>query len=131
MTPARVPGPQPGPALYLLGTYVRTKANKLPKLKQRRVDKGLTQKQLGALCNETSQAAISMLESGRMSTCTEELALLVCKWLDIDLEDYFDVRSDIPAPGVPTDQQVTRRRPGRRGGRPKGWTAKPSPERVA
>jgi transcriptional regulator with XRE-family HTH domain len=117
MRTARVPPGRTAPALQLLGTYVEIKPGAGARLRKRRKSRDLTQEQLGMLCDRTSQAAISMLESEKMRTCTRELAELVCKRLDVELEDYFEVHGDIVDSAVPNAQQVSRRRPGRRGGR--------------
>lgn len=130
MAPVRAPDRQV-PVLRLIGDlYVRIKPGKGAKLKKRRQARHLTQAQLGFLCDRTSQAAISLLESEKLATCTKELAEMVCLRLDLDLEDYFEVHGGPSDPETPTAQVGTRRRPGRRGGK----RAKPrpsSPEGVA
>jgi hypothetical protein len=52
-----------------------------------------------------------------MPTCTQELAELICKHLDIGLEEFFERREVIADPNAATGLLATRRRPGRRGGR--------------
>lgn len=54
--------------------------------------KGFTQYDLAALCKCT-QATISALETGAMRGCSEDLARVLAKWLDRDVEELF-VRHD-------------------------------------
>lgn len=108
---------QQRPVLILIGTYVRIIPGKGARLKVRRLERGLTQAQLGYLCNKTSQATISLLENEKMQTCTQELAQLICKHLDLMIDDYFKICGDTPDPKMANVQVVIRRRPGRRGGR--------------
>src|SRR4051794_38726829 len=98
-----------------LGTYVRIIPGRGAKLRERRIKRGWTQAQLGTLCSGSSQATISLIEQEKLKTCTVDLAEDLCKWLDIlEIEDYFEVRGDESS----SDKRGTRRRPGRRGGRP-------------
>lgn len=53
--------------------------------------RGFTQRELGYLCG-CSQTTIWMLESGRMPTLSEDLALLIAKRLDVHYELLFDLR---------------------------------------
>lgn len=117
MAQARTPIGQQRPVLLLIGTYVRIIPGRGADLKVRRKERGLTQAQLGYLCDKTSQATISLIEAEKMETCTTELAKLICKHLDLQQHLYFVTRGDVADPDVPTAQLVTRRRPGRRGGR--------------
>lgn len=71
------------------------------RLRRRRKDKGFSQQQLAGLVGCTQQY-ISLLESGRDADCSEKVAERICKWLDVDLEDYFDERSLIRTPAVAT-----------------------------
>lgn len=50
---------------------------------------GYSQYDLAALARCT-QASISALETGAMRGCSEDLATLICKWVDRDLEDLFE-----------------------------------------
>lgn len=50
---------------------------------------GFTQYDLAALAKCT-QAAISGLETGNMRGCSEDLAKVVAKWLDRDVEELFE-----------------------------------------
>ena len=62
-------------------------------LKRRRKRLNLSQRDLGYLAR-CSQNAISMLETGRMTTCSEDLALEIAKRLSCDWEDLFVARDD-------------------------------------
>lgn len=75
------------------------------KLRRRRRDKGFSQKQLAALVDCTQQY-ISLLESGNDSDCSEKIAERICRWLDVELEDYFEERSLTRMPAVTTDSRV-------------------------
>jgi putative transcriptional regulator len=52
----------------------------------------LTQRELAFLAR-CSQTTIYLLETGRMETCSDDLALRVVSRLPIDLEDAFEERS--------------------------------------
>lgn len=80
--------------------------NDAPKLRRRRKDKGFSQKQLAALVDCTQQY-ISLLENGTDSDCSEKIAERICRWLDIDLEDYFEERSVVRMPAVATATRVS------------------------
>lgn len=67
------------------------------RLRRRRKDKGLAQQQLAALVGCTQQY-ISLLESGRDRDCGERVAEKIARWLDVDLEDFFEERTVTPAP---------------------------------
>ncbi|MEE3126372.1 MAG: helix-turn-helix transcriptional regulator [Actinomycetota bacterium] len=62
-------------------------------LKRARIRAGYTQYDLAALCNCT-QAAISALETGAMTRCSEDLATAIAKWLDRDVEELFVRHAD-------------------------------------
>lgn len=76
------------------------------KLRRRRRDKGLTQQQLAALV-DCKQQYISLLESGNDRDCSERIAERICRWLDVDLEDYFEARVVIRTPDVATASRDT------------------------
>ena len=76
------------------------------KLRRRRRDKGLTQQQLAALVGCTQQY-VSSLESGLDRDCSERIAEKVCRWLDVDVEDYFEERSVVRTPTVATPSGVS------------------------
>jgi len=57
-------------------------------LKKRREREGYSQRQLALLCKCT-QAAISALECGTMTQCSEDLATQISKWLRRDVDELF------------------------------------------
>jgi transcriptional regulator with XRE-family HTH domain len=61
------------------------------RLRRRRTTKGLTQRQLAALVGSTQQY-ISLLESGKDRDCSERITLKLCRWLEVDPDDYFEER---------------------------------------
>lgn len=71
------------------------------KLRRRRRDKGLSQKQLAALAGCTQQY-ISLMEKGTDLDCSEKIAEQICRWLDVDREDYFEERELIRNPRIAT-----------------------------
>lgn len=60
--------------------------NRLARARRRR---SFTQRDLATLCRCT-QSSISALETGAMTGCSEDLAALLAKWLDLDVEDLFE-----------------------------------------
>lgn len=76
-----------------------------PKLKRRRKAKGLTQEELAYLAGRVSQQYISLLENGTDRDCSEEIALKICKALDVELEDYFEARAVISVGAVATSSR--------------------------
>lgn len=71
------------------------------RLRRRRRDKGFSQKQLAALVDCTQQY-ISLLESGNDADCSEKIAERISRWLDVDLEDFFEERSVVRMSPVAT-----------------------------
>jgi transcriptional regulator with XRE-family HTH domain len=67
------------------------------KLKDRREKEGFTQRDLASLCKCT-QAAISALECGTMTQCSEDLATQISKWLRRDVDELFvkNVETRVP-----------------------------------
>ena len=61
------------------------------RLRRRRLTMGLTQRQLAALVGSTQQY-VSLLESGNDRDCSERITLKLCRWLEVDPEDYFEER---------------------------------------
>ncbi|MGP5725876.1 helix-turn-helix transcriptional regulator [Arthrobacter rhombi] len=57
-------------------------------LRRKRMNRKYSQRDLAYLVRK-SQNTISLLETGRMSTLTEDLALLIAARLGVDWEDYF------------------------------------------
>jgi transcriptional regulator with XRE-family HTH domain len=69
------------------------------RLADRRKKVGLTQYQLAGLCRCT-QAAISALETGAMTRCSEDLAEVIAKWLARDVDELFERKDDTRVPRV-------------------------------
>lgn len=57
-------------------------------IRRARKARGFSQRDLAALCKCT-QAAISALETGTMKTCSADLAKIICRRVERDLEDLF------------------------------------------
>lgn len=75
------------------------------KLRRRRRDKGLSQVELAALARCTQQY-ISLIEQGDDRDVSEKIAERICRYLDIDLEDYFEERRASRNPSVTTPSRV-------------------------
>lgn len=58
------------------------------KLRRARKNRHLSQVQLAALVGCTQQY-ISLMEQGDDRDCSEKIAERICRYLDVDLEDYF------------------------------------------
>lgn len=58
------------------------------KLRRARKRAGYTQDELARLAR-MAQQYVSMLETGADKDCSEQIAERICKYLDIDLGDYF------------------------------------------
>lgn len=74
------------------------------RIRRRRRDKHFSQVQLAALAGCTQQY-ISLIERGLDRDISEKIAERICRYLDVDLEDYFDERRIVR---VPEDATVTR-----------------------
>lgn len=71
------------------GTWMKVRdAQALKRWRERRQ---LTQRDLAFLCR-CSQNTIHLLESGRMPTLSEDLALVLARRLDVPWEDLFEAR---------------------------------------
>ncbi|MEJ6544531.1 helix-turn-helix transcriptional regulator [Brachybacterium paraconglomeratum] len=57
-------------------------------IRRARKARGFSQRDLAALCKCT-QAAISALETGTMKSCSADLAKILCRRVERDLEDLF------------------------------------------
>jgi putative transcriptional regulator len=68
-------------------------------LKRWRKRRNLTQRELAFLCR-CSQNAIFLLESGGMTTLSEDLALSIAKRLDVPWEDLFESHDGARVPKV-------------------------------
>lgn len=75
-----------------------------PRLGRRRRARGISQSQLAALAKCTQQY-VSLIERGVDTDVSERIALAICKWLDIELEDYFEERSVVVTPTVATSSR--------------------------
>jgi len=76
------------------------------KLRRRRKDRGLSQVQLAALCGCTQQY-ISLVENGGDSDVSERVAEKIARWLEVDLEDFFDERRAVSTPMVASPSRGT------------------------
>lgn len=63
-------------------------------IRRRRQRRGLSQRDLAFLCRPCSQTTIYLLETGRMTTLSEALAVRLAKRLDVTVEALFDERED-------------------------------------
>jgi transcriptional regulator with XRE-family HTH domain len=77
------------------------------KLKRRRKSLGLSQQQVAVLSRCTQQY-VSLLESGRDRDCSEDIAIRICRTLQVELEDYFEARELLRNPGVATTSRGRR-----------------------
>ena len=86
-----------------------------------RREAGLTQRQLATLA-KCSQATISAIETGKLTTISEDLGAHLSHWLDRRPRELFDKFSDdrVSAVKVVNEVRLNRRRTG----------ASPMPERV-
>lgn len=75
------------------------------KLRRRRHGRSLSQAQLAALIGVTQQY-ISLLETGVDVDCSEKVAVKICRWLDVDLEDYFDAHVITRIPSIATQARL-------------------------
>jgi transcriptional regulator with XRE-family HTH domain len=78
-------------------------------LRTRREREGYTQRQLAHLCS-CSQEAISQLERGKMTQCSEELATQIAKWLRRDVDELFIKHEDTRVPRM-TNAAGSKRQP--------------------
>ncbi len=62
-------------------------------IRRRRQRQGLSQRDLAYLCRPCSQTTIYLLESGRMTTLSEALAVRLAKRLDVAVDVLFDERT--------------------------------------
>jgi transcriptional regulator with XRE-family HTH domain len=76
-------------------------------LRRRRERLGLTQRELAFLARPCSQTTIHLLETRKMTTLTEGLALRIARRLDVPLEDLFEDRTSLRATGSATGHRVT------------------------
>src|SRR3954462_5111815 len=76
-------------------------------LRRRRERLGLTQRELAFLARPCSQTTIYLLETRRMTTLTEELAVRIARRLDVPVESLFEDRTSRVLRVSATDQRVT------------------------
>jgi len=79
-------------------------------LRRRRERLGLTQRELAFLARPCSQTTIYLLETRKMTTLTEELAMRIARRLDVPVESLFEDRSTVSTDRAATDHRVTGRR---------------------
>jgi len=79
-------------------------------LRRRRERLGLTQRELAFLARPCSQTTIYLLETRKMTTLTEELAMRIARRLDVPVESLFEDRPTVSADRAATDHRVTGRR---------------------
>lgn len=79
-------------------------------LRRKRMNRKYSQRDLAYLVRK-SQNTISLLETGRMSTLTEDLALLIAARLGVDWEDYFDLEEHEVMPVATSAVHSTERTP--------------------
>lgn len=68
----------------------------------------LSQRQLAYLCH-CSQTTIYLVETGKMPTLSEELALRIAFRLDVDWEELFELREVLLMPAVSIAVDLTAR----------------------
>ncbi|WP_309080314.1 helix-turn-helix domain-containing protein [Zhihengliuella sp.] len=74
-------------------------------LRRKRQNRRFSQTELGYLVRKTQQT-ISLLESGRMKTLSEELAIAIAARLDCDWEDLFLLEEGEAMPVVRSDSRT-------------------------
>lgn len=67
-------------------------------LRRRRLQQGLSQRELAYLARPCSQTTIYLLETQRMRRVNDHLATRIARRLDVPLEALFDVQADAPPP---------------------------------
>jgi len=77
------------------------------KLRRRRRDQRMSQVQLAALAGCTQQY-ISLIEKGDDRDVSEKIAEKISRYLNVDLEDYFDERRTVRTPAVATPSRASR-----------------------
>jgi len=68
-------------------------------LRRWRLQRGYSQRELAFLCGKT-QATISHLENGLMTTCSDDLAVTISRRLNVPLEELFEAPRSL---GMPED----------------------------
>lgn len=94
------------PTKLRVEVWMQTKDQGAPLMRARKRAR-LTQRELAFLAR-CSQTTIYLLETGRMTTCSDELALRIAGRLPVDMEDVFSERAvsrlskvaTVPVPGA-------------------------------
>ena len=102
------PGRIPPSAATEIGDRMRVREGTA--LRRRRERLGLTQRELAFLARPCSQTTIYLLETRKMTTLTEELAMRIARRLDVPVEVLFEDRPPTHAASPATDHRVTGRR---------------------
>lgn len=97
---------RPAVRIHQRGAWMRLRDPK--KLRSWRVHRNLTQRELAFLC-KCSQNSIHLLESGRMTSVSEDLAMTICRRLDIPWEDVFEARESSGMRRVTSGDSIRRR----------------------
>lgn len=71
------------------------------KLRRARLRLRLSQADLARAAG-MSQQYVSRLEQGTDRDCSERIAVNLCRWLQVDVEDYFRTGESSPMPAVTT-----------------------------
>lgn len=77
-------------------------------LRRKRINQRFSQRDLAVLVRR-SQATIHQLETGKMKTLTEDLALLISARLFVDWEDLFILEEQEIMPKVTNDASTVRK----------------------
>lgn len=80
-------------------------------LRRKRINQRFSQRDLAGLVRR-SQATIHQLETGKMKTLTEDLALLIAARLFVDWEELFILEEHEIPPKVTSDECSTKNRAG-------------------
>jgi DNA-binding XRE family transcriptional regulator len=79
------------------------------KIKRERLKKRWSQRDLGQLVRRRHMT-ISLLETGKMTTCTRELAENICFHLGIEVEDVFELEEEPRPAKVATGRSTSGRK---------------------
>lgn len=74
-------------------------------LRRKRKNRRLSQEDLAYLVHRRQQT-ISLLESGKMKTLSEDLALALAARLDVDWEDYFTLEEHEVMPSMANHERM-------------------------
>jgi len=93
------------PRLARVEVWMQTKDAGAPLMRARKRAR-LTQRELAYLAR-CSQTTIYLLETGRMTTCSDDLALRIVQRLPVDMEDVFVARAAPAVAAVTTGHRVS------------------------